>query len=121
MAYDEQLSGRLREVLAGREGISERRMFGGLMFLQHGNLVCGVMGETLLLRLGEEQATAALAEPHVRPMEMARRPSRSTVYVEPAACAGDVELRGWVERALGFVATLPAKESGSDSGGGTMR
>lgn len=121
MAYDEQLAGRLREVLSGREGISERRMFGGLSFLQSGNLVCGVMGETLLLRLGEEQAVAALTEPHVRPMDLTRRPSRGTVYVDPVGYAGDAELRGWVERALGFVATLPAKESGSDSNEGTKR
>ncbi len=109
MAYDEQLAGRVRAVLAGVEGVSERKMFGGLSFLQHGNLVCGVMGERLLVRLGEEQTAAAVAEPHVRYMDLQRRPSVNTVYVEPAGCEGDAELRAWVERALDYVGTLPAK------------
>lgn len=84
-------------------------MFGGLSFLRDGNLVCGVMGKTLLVRLGEAQASAAVADPHVRLMDLQRRPSRGAVYVDPAGCASDNALRGWVERALGFVATLPAK------------
>jgi TfoX/Sxy family transcriptional regulator of competence genes len=112
MAYDEKLVSRLRALLSELDGISERRMFGGLSFLRDGNLVCGVMGDTLLVRLGEAQARAALADPHVRLMDLQRRPSRGTVYVEPAGCAEDDALRGWVERALGFVATLPPKPAG---------
>jgi TfoX/Sxy family transcriptional regulator of competence genes len=112
MAYDEELASRLRALLSGLDGISERRMFGGLSFLCDGNLVCGVMGETLLVRLGEAQASAALADPHVRLMDLQRRPSRGTVYVDPAGCAGDDALRGWVERALDFAATLPPKPAG---------
>ncbi|HET6448688.1 MAG TPA: TfoX/Sxy family protein [Conexibacter sp.] len=37
------------------------QMFGGIAFLHHGNMVCGVVGETLMLRLGAELADAALA------------------------------------------------------------
>ena len=106
-----QLAGGLRGVLAGVVGVADRRMFGGLSFLRHGNLVCGVMGEMLLLRLGEEGAAAAVGEPHVRYMGLQRLQSTNHVYVEPAGCAGDAELRAWVERALGYVATLPAKRS----------
>jgi TfoX/Sxy family transcriptional regulator of competence genes len=112
MAYDEELASRLRALLSGLDGISERRMFGGLSFLLDGNLVCGVMGDTLLVRLGEAQARAALADPHVRPMDLQRRPSRGTVYVDPAGFADDDALRGWVDLALGFVATLPPKPAG---------
>jgi len=112
MAYDENLASRLRALLSELDGISERRMFGGLSFLRDGSLVCGVMGDTLLVRLGEAQASAALAEPHVRLMDLQRRPSRGTVYVDPAGCADDEALQGWVDRALGFVATLPPKPAG---------
>ena len=38
MAYDLELSNRLREALAGEDGVSERAMFGGLAFLVHGHL-----------------------------------------------------------------------------------
>jgi TfoX/Sxy family transcriptional regulator of competence genes len=113
MAYDGELASRLRALLSEIDGISERRMFGGLSFLRDGNLVCGVMDDTLLVRLGEAQAKAALADPHVRLMDLQRRPSRAAVYVEPAGCADDEALRGWVDRALGFVATLPPKSDRS--------
>lgn len=43
MAYDEQLAERIRTVLAGAEAIDERKMFGGIAFLHHGNMVCGVV------------------------------------------------------------------------------
>ena len=38
MAYDETLAARVRDALVGREAIVERKMFGGLGFLYHGNM-----------------------------------------------------------------------------------
>ena len=109
MAYDEQLASRVREALADAEGISEQQMFGGLAVLRYGNMVCGVMGDNLMLRLGPELADAAPDEPNTRPMDFTGRPMKSMVIVEPAGFAGDEALAAWVERALGFAATLPPK------------
>ena len=67
MAYDEHLASRLREALADADGISEQKMFGGLALLRHGNMICGVMGDELMLRLGPELADAALDEPEHTP------------------------------------------------------
>ena len=47
MAYDEQLAERIRTTLVETEEVEERQMFGGIAFLHHGNMVCGVVGETL--------------------------------------------------------------------------
>ena len=33
MPYDEKLAGRVRDALAGRRGVTEKKMFGGLSFL----------------------------------------------------------------------------------------
>ena len=109
MAYDEQLAERIRTTLADTEGIGERKMFGGIAFLHHGNMVCGVVGETLMLRLGAERADAALDEPHTRPMDFTGRPMRGMVYVDPPGVTTDAALAGWVSRALEFAATLPPK------------
>ena len=106
MAYDEDLAGRVREVLADHGPADERRMFGGLAFMVGGKMACGIVGERLMVRLGEEGADAALEQPHVAVMDFTGRPSRTTVYVEPAGTDDDAALRGWVERALGYVATL---------------
>ena len=66
MAYDEQLVERIRVTLADADGVSERKMFGGIAFLRHGNMVCGIVRETLMLRLGADRAEVALDEPHAR-------------------------------------------------------
>ncbi len=109
VAYDEQLAADIRSVLAQTGDVSERKMFGGLAFLHRGNMVCGVVGETLMLRLGPDLADAALDEPHTRPMDFTGRPMRAMVYVDPPGIATDAALAAWVRRALGFVETLAPK------------
>jgi len=63
MAYDEALADRVRAVLAPREGLSEREMFGGIAFMLAGNMAVGVIGDDLLVRaVGDVQPEAALAQ-----------------------------------------------------------
>jgi TfoX N-terminal domain len=52
VAYDEILADRVRDVLAGEPGLSERKMFGGLAFMLDGHMCCGLVGDRLMLRLG---------------------------------------------------------------------
>ena len=108
MAYSEELADRVRAVV-GDDGITERKMFGGLCVMRHGHMVCGVMGETLMLRVGPERADAALDAPHTRLMDFTGRPLKGMVLVEPPATGTDEELRAWIARAEEFVATLPPK------------
>lgn len=84
-------------------------MFGGLAFLIGGNMACGVVGDTLMVRLGNEGAAAALAEPHTRPMDFTGRPMKSMVYVDPPGIAGQEDLYRWVDRAAAFAQSLPPK------------
>jgi TfoX N-terminal domain len=112
VAFDEALAGRTRAALAaaGRPGTAEKKMFGGLAFLIGGNMCCGVMGDDLLVRVGPEAGPNALAEPATRPFEMGqRRPSAGFILVGPDGTATDGALAAWVDRALAFVVTLPAK------------
>jgi hypothetical protein len=109
MAFDPDLAARVRERLARRRGAAERRMFGGVGFLLGGHLAVGVWGDAVVARLGPEAGEAALGEPHVRAFAPAGRPMRGWVLVEPEGVEEDDQLAGWVERAVGFVATLPAK------------
>ena len=52
MAYDEGLAQRIREVLSNRADMLEKRMFGGLSFMLHGNMCCGVAGDDLMAQVG---------------------------------------------------------------------
>ena len=109
MAYDEDLANRIREVLADRSDVSERKMFGGIGFMVAGNMCCGVQGEDLIARVGEEAHDDALEQPGARPFDFAGRPSKGFVYVGPEATGTDEGLRSWLERSLAFVTTLPPK------------
>jgi hypothetical protein len=72
-------------------------------------MLCGVSGDSLMLRLGPELADAALDEPDTRPMDFTGRPLKGMVFVEPAGVADDRRLAGWIARARSFVETLPPK------------
>ncbi len=109
MACDELLVERIRVLLADQPGVSERRMFGGVCFMVNGNMACGVAGDELMLRLGNELTAAALEEPHTRPMDFTGKVLKSMLFVDAAGVETDAELQAWVQRALGFAASLPAK------------
>jgi TfoX/Sxy family transcriptional regulator of competence genes len=109
MAYDEDLADRIRDALADRDDVTERKMFGGLAFLVSGNMCCGVIGSDAMLRLGADAADAALDEPHTRPMDFTGRPMKNMVYVGPAGLEDRAAVRGWVDRALAFATSLPPK------------
>jgi hypothetical protein len=42
MGYDERLADRVRELLAERTDLTERRMFGGLTFMIAGHICCRI-------------------------------------------------------------------------------
>jgi TfoX/Sxy family transcriptional regulator of competence genes len=108
VAYDETLADRVRAALAGEDGLTERKMFGGLAFMLHGNMACGIVKDELMLRLGPGGADRALDEPHVRPMDFTGKPMTGMVYVDPAGL-DDSDLRRWVGEAAAYARTFPPK------------
>ncbi len=108
MAYDEGLAERVRTSLAAEQGLSERKMFGGLAFMLDGHMCCGIVGDELMLRLGADGADKALERAHVRPMDFTGKPMTGMVYVAPEGLRGNA-LDGWIDRAAAFVRTLPPK------------
>jgi TfoX/Sxy family transcriptional regulator of competence genes len=109
MAYDEALAERVREILAERIDVTERRMFGGLAFMVGGHMACGIIGSDLMVRVGKDGYDDAIRRPHTREMDFTGRPTTSMVYVDPGGTADDRALRAWVERAVAFTDTLHAK------------
>jgi len=83
-------------------------MFGGIAFLLKGNMLVGVHKDALIARIPPDDTDAALREKHARVFDITGRPMRGWILVEPAGIAGP-GLERWIERALAFVRTLPAK------------
>jgi hypothetical protein len=109
MAYDERLAKRMRRALAGRQGLSERRTFGGIAFMLNGNMCCGLTADALMVRVGPDRFQEALGQPHARPMDFTGRPMKGMVYVGPPGYATDADLAAWMERGAAFAASLPPK------------
>lgn len=110
MAYDEGLAQRIRETFAARKGIAEKKMFGGLCFLLRGNMICGIVGDELMVRTGPDAWVEALARPHVREMDFTGRSLRGFVYVDPLGIADDDALEAWLRQGVAFAASLPSRQ-----------
>jgi TfoX/Sxy family transcriptional regulator of competence genes len=112
MAYDELTAERMRSVLAGRRGVVETRLMGGVCFMVNGNMCCTVSARGgILVRIGPTGYEQALAQPHAQPMEMRGRVAVGFVRVMPDGYRTDAALKKWIARGLDFVATLPAKSA----------
>ena len=109
MAYDQALAERIQDVLGDLEGLEEKRMFGGVGYLVHGNMACGVHKEALIVRVGPGAYEEALARPHAGVFDMTGRPMTGWVMVDPEGLEADQELRAWVQQGVDFAMTLPRK------------
>jgi TfoX/Sxy family transcriptional regulator of competence genes len=110
MAFDEELAGRVREIIADQSGVTEKRMFGGLAWLVHGHIaVVALNGGDLMVRVARAEHEAMLAEPGAATMVMHGRPLRGWITVAEQACVTRSDLATWVRRGLTYAATLPGR------------
>lgn len=109
MAYDERLAGRIRGIVADRSGITEKKMFGGIAFLNHGNMTVGINGSDLMVRVGPTGWDAALRRAHTREMDFTGRSMKGFVYVGAAGTHRADALRRWVDLGLAFTDPMPRK------------
>jgi TfoX/Sxy family transcriptional regulator of competence genes len=109
MPYSQALADRVRGIVGSRRGIVAKKMFGALGFMERGNFFVGVAETSLIVRLDPEVAGELAEEPYASPFAPAGKPMRGWLLIEADGLDRDDDLRAWVERALEFVATLPAK------------
>jgi TfoX/Sxy family transcriptional regulator of competence genes len=109
MAFSESLAERIRQCLSQRKNVEEKKMFGGVGFLLNGNMLVGVWKDSLIVRLGPDEGDEALKESHVKEFDITGRAMRGWVLVEHEGVEGDGQLNDWMQRAVNFVGSLPAK------------
>jgi TfoX/Sxy family transcriptional regulator of competence genes len=110
MAYDEELAGRIRELLAGERGVTERKMFGGLAFLIGGNMAVAASGEGgALVRVDPERSDGIVASSCARPMEMRGRQMAGWLRVSSEDLRTKRELARWVKLGATYARSLPPK------------
>ncbi len=110
MAYDEDLANRIRELMAGEPGVTEKKMFGGLAFLIGGNMSVAASGQGgLMVRVDPEETEALLRKPHTRPFEMRGRQMDGWLRVDDEGVRTKRQLEPWVKRGAGYARSLPPK------------
>jgi len=110
MAYDEDLANRLRELVLGEDGVTEKKMFGGLAFLISGNMAVSASGQGgLLLRCDPEETDALVAKPHAERFVMRGRAMDGWLRIDPAGVKTKRELERWVGVGVAYARSLPAK------------
>jgi hypothetical protein len=110
MAYDEELAKRLRNIFDQRSDVVEKKMFGGLCFMVSDHMCCGIVGDTLMARVGPDMYKECLKQKYVKEMDFTGKPMKGFVYVQPEGISEDLELSGWVDKCLSFVLSLPKKK-----------
>lgn len=107
MARDRGLEELILDDLGPLQGLSDKKMFGGLAWMLDGHLLCGARDVGMMVRLGKGNDGWALELPDVAPMIMSGRPG--WVRASPDACADDALRKRLLDAAIAFVRALPPK------------
>jgi hypothetical protein len=118
MAYSQPQAARVRKALAGRPGLAEKELFGGVAFLLHGNMCAGVRDEDLIVRVEPTETAALLKEPGAKPFTLAGRGGMAGwLLVDPEGYGTDATLRAWLARGVAYASSLPPKKNAGASKG----
>jgi len=109
MAYDEGLAQRVREEVEELPGFDEKKMFGGLCFLLHGNMACGILKDDIIVRVGAENYEASLKMPNTREFDLTGRPMKGWVVVSSDGLESDEGLLQWLQKGIEYAGSLPPK------------
>ena len=110
MAYDEDLAGRIRELVAGEKGLSEKKMFGGLAFLISGNMAVAASGQGgILVRVDPDATDKLVSTTKAERMVMRGRAMDGWLRVSAADVKQRRQLGTWVKRGVTYARSLPAK------------
>jgi TfoX/Sxy family transcriptional regulator of competence genes len=112
VAFDEDLANRIRELIGDQDGLTERKMFGGVAFMIGGHMSVAASREGgLLLRIPPDQTDALLKKPHARPFVMRGREMDGWVRIDAKGVATRAQLERWVERGVAHARSLPPKSA----------
>jgi TfoX/Sxy family transcriptional regulator of competence genes len=110
VAYDEDLANRIRELVAGEPGVTEKKMFGGLAFLIGGNMAVAASGQGgVLVRVDPAETEELVSKPHAGPMVMRGREMDGWLRVDDEGVRTKRQLEPWVKRGVAYARSLPPK------------
>jgi TfoX N-terminal domain len=112
VTYDDDLAVRIRELVRGEAGLSEKRMFGGLAFLIRGNMAISASGQGgVLVRVEPSKSLGLAARAHAQVAVMRGREMPGWLRVDADGVRTKPQLQRWVSEGVAFARSLPGKPS----------
>jgi TfoX/Sxy family transcriptional regulator of competence genes len=112
VGYDEALAARIRDLVHGEAGLTEKAMFGGLAFLIGGNMAISASGQGgLLVRADPAKTDELAALPHVAVAVMRGREMAGWLRVDADGVGTKQQLQRWVDESVEYARSLPGKPS----------
>ena len=108
MPCSEVMAETMRANLGVEPGLSETKMFGGLCFMLHGNMVCGVHSAWGMFRAGKHRKRAALNK-GAQPLSFTGRKMGGMVELDRDPFDNDARRLDLIAFSLANAATLPPK------------
>ena len=108
MAYNLKLAERIRAKL-GEVPFVEKKMFGGVGFLLHGNMAVGVYKEDLIVRVDPAKHEKLLKKTGAKLFDITGRPMKGWLAVEPEGYKTAKQLASWVKEGVEYALDLPPK------------
>lgn len=101
MAFNEKLAARVRVALCNVDGVTEKRMFGGVAFMRDGSMLVGVDKDDLIVRCAKEDTHEHLKRSGVREFDLSGgRPMKGWLLVGPTATKTEQGFGEWIAFAL---------------------
>lgn len=108
MAYNLELAKRMMIEMKGLPFV-EKKMFGGVGFMLHGNMTCGVYKDDMIVRVDPAKHEALLKKNHVKPFAITGKPMKGWLLVEADGYKTAKQISTWVKEGVDFALTLPPK------------
>ena len=108
MAYNENLAERIRSQF-GKVPFVEKKMFGGVGFLVHGNMAVGVYKEDMIVRVEPSKYEKLMKKSHTKVFDITGKPMKGWIMVEPEVLRTAKQVNTWVKEGIEFALTLPPK------------
>jgi TfoX/Sxy family transcriptional regulator of competence genes len=112
VAFDEDLAVRIRELVGGETGVTEKQMFGGLAFLIGGNMAISASGQGgVLVRVDPDKTVELAGRAHAQIAVMRGREMPGWLRVDADGLRTKPQLQRWVEEGVAYARSLPGKPS----------
>jgi TfoX/Sxy family transcriptional regulator of competence genes len=102
MAFNENLSDRIREALLDVPHVEEKRMFGGICYMVDGKMCIGVVNDEMMCRIDPGICGEALSKRGCREMDFAGRPMEGFVYVSEEGMQSKEQFGYWINLCLAY-------------------